>query len=404
MVKNRSSKKLAKTRLSVIIPAVIFVVISIVLILIFRIPESKVSTQSKSSSQAEGIEIKADNLFRSGKDLSVERLKLNDLPNSENIHQGFKIYENSLWVSGDGSLIEYDLKSGEVLRFSDPKKANFISDLAIVNDYLFAVHRIISGKEFIPDAVYKINLKNLKIDNIFTKKDGLLDQIRNFHEDGDYVWISTSDGLGRINSKTDKIDFFTNKSEINEEKDDYAEEDEKGFIQIYSPDKKLKHKINGRAFLWMSNVINHKRYFVTSASIDVLENKSNFPKTILEIGRNIDRSSPHQTNPDVKFYSSDGGIVFVVDPYYYKGGPGPETWGTMTISVLDTKTDKILTKLTTDTQYAWRRTIINGKTDFYMGWDRRPNKKILMNEEGQKIFEYDTDTNLITILDTNLAN
>lgn len=400
-MKDTSTKKFIKTGLNRIMVVVLLTVVSIASFLILQNQKSKVSPQNQISPKVEKLE--TDNFFKSPKDLHVRRIKVDQLPDSEGI-QGFETYKNSLWVSGDGALIEYDLNLGKVIGFSDPLKANCDSNLVIVNDYLFAACRTPTRKYIGKYLVLKINLKNLKVEKIFSEKDGLLDQNNyDLFKDGNYVWVSTYDGLGKVNAKTDEVDFY--RGELEEEYRKrlvwkyYTKEDEKGFIQIYSADGKLKHKIDGRAFLWMSNLqMNNKRYFVTSASIDILES-GGFPKTILEIGRSIN-------GEDVKFYSGGDDMAFIVDPHFFKGGPVPPQWGTMTIWVLDLTKNKLLTKFTSNEKYTWRRNMIYGNLKFFNSYagDFQKSKMYLFNEEGQNIFVYDKNTNSITILDTNLAN
>lgn len=151
---------------------------------------------------------------------SLNSLNLADFPNSENI-RGVAHYQDKIWISGDGSLIEYNSKLKQVTRFSDPKEAKCDSNLVIIGDYLLAPCQILTGELSKYDSdiplydIYKINLKTYSVDYIFTNKDGLLNQ-QNYElfADGNFVWVATFNGAARINSVNNKVDFFQNELAI----------------------------------------------------------------------------------------------------------------------------------------------------------------------------------------------
>lgn len=149
----------------------------------------------------------------------LENLTIYDLPNnnsSENVIE----YNDHLWFTGTGSLVEYDTKSGKLVSYSDPKKANCDRNLVLINGYIFVPCRIDNievfgqtnpSKIFMGQyAIFKIDPLTHKVNHIFSKTDGLLNGY-NYHlvADGDFVWIETFNGIGRINTKTNQLDFYT---------------------------------------------------------------------------------------------------------------------------------------------------------------------------------------------------
>lgn len=50
-----------------------------------------------------------------------EKLTVLDLPNNGNVKGAVKI-DNHLWFTGSGSIIEYDITTGALVSYSDPKK------------------------------------------------------------------------------------------------------------------------------------------------------------------------------------------------------------------------------------------------------------------------------------------
>lgn len=156
----------------------------------------------------------------------VKDVSFLELPNDATPRSVIKI-ENSLWFSGDGSIIEYDIKSGKLVSYTNPKKANcndYNDDMVFVSGYLYVVCRI----DNIEDAfgttrilesplftghqgVVKIDPKKHTLVHIYSKADGLLNGYNyKLYPDGDMIWVSTFNGLGRINTKTDHVDFYTN--------------------------------------------------------------------------------------------------------------------------------------------------------------------------------------------------
>ena len=158
-----------------------------------------------------------------------EKLTVLDLPNNGNVKGAVKI-DNHLWFTGSGSIIEYDITTGALVSYSDPKKSNCDNSIVYVNGYLYASCRIDNVFDAFGDSkilttenftghygILKINPKTHTLERIFTKKDGLLNGYNyRLYVDGDYLWITTFNGIARINSKTDEVNFYTQELNISE--------------------------------------------------------------------------------------------------------------------------------------------------------------------------------------------
>lgn len=149
-------------------------------------------------------------------------ITLTELPNDGNPKNVVEINDH-LWFAGDGSIIEFDTKSGKLVSYSDPKKANCDSDIIFIKPYIYASCRI----DNIEDAfghttqlhtklytghqgVLKINPATHTLEHIFSKADGLLNGYNyELTPDGNTIWIATFNGVGKINTTTDHVDFYT---------------------------------------------------------------------------------------------------------------------------------------------------------------------------------------------------
>lgn len=164
----------------------------------------------------------ADNFFFFSIPKPIENITLFDLPNTSPDHI-LKI-NDSLWFTGIVSIVEYDTKNGKLVSYSDPKRANCGGgDMLLVNGFIFAACRIDNiedafGTTRVLDTklftghygIYKINPSTHQVEYIFSKADGLLNGYNyRLYEDGDYIWIATFNGVGRINTLTNKVDFYT---------------------------------------------------------------------------------------------------------------------------------------------------------------------------------------------------
>lgn len=152
----------------------------------------------------------------------IKNLAITDLPNDGNPNNVVRIGD-SLWFAGDGSIVEYDIKSGAIVSYSDQKKANCDRDLVYVAGYLFAschIDNVFDAFERTSQlqtelytghyGVLKINPQTHKLEHIFSKEDGLLNGYNyQLTADGDTIWIATFNGLGRINARTNHVDFYT---------------------------------------------------------------------------------------------------------------------------------------------------------------------------------------------------
>ncbi len=160
----------------------------------------------------------------------IKDIALGDLPNNANPYNVIR-HKDRLWFAGDGSIIEYDTKSGKLVNYSNPKKGNCNSNIVIASGYLFTSCSMKGVKEFDSEyagkpnedlryAIFKIDPINHGIKHIFTPKDGLTNTNSYvLYADGDTVWVGTQNGVGRINAVTNQVKFYTGK-ELGMERND----------------------------------------------------------------------------------------------------------------------------------------------------------------------------------------
>lgn len=522
-----------KNTLLKILLVIVFLAIAGFIWIFITTRTQNISTTKKATTvlpEAKGV---VEDFFKTGvNNISLPQVKLNNLPNTKDV-RGVAEYKGHVWLSGDGSIVEFDPSSHTIVRYSDPTQANCDSNLVIINSYLYVPCHMYGALEQKDEndnpvyGIYKINLKTFTVEKVFTNKDGLRNQ-QNYriYADDSYVWIGTFEGVGRIDTRSDTVVFFQNElgisgthfsiSTILVDKDyvwvyvtantystggvalynketqtwtpfgpkelkmdssdnridldwtsygyaikkipggiqiafpdgenetyyllgenqyfyatgeweklprtlessgpnsevsdnylqekylpdrDYTRNDEKGFAQIYDPKtNKQKYIVNGRAFLAIYDMVNSKRYLITSSSIDVLTQSAKLPKIVLETGRDIDTSRPRPTETDISFHApKKGSVAFVVDVNYYPGFEGPDYWGTMRIWAFDITTDTVLKDITSDTHYAWRQ---ERNFEFL----EEGNMVFLTQEGGKKILSFDTIAKTFIIIDTNIAS
>ena len=150
----------------------------------------------------------------------IKDLTLSNLPDDGSLKNVVKV-DDHLWLAGSGSLVEYDTKSGKIISYSDPLKANCDSNAIFVNKYIYTSCRINNddafggirynrSRIFIGGyAVFKINPKTHIVEKIFSKDNGLLNAFNyTLVADKNTVWIQTFKGIGRIDTKTNKVFFY----------------------------------------------------------------------------------------------------------------------------------------------------------------------------------------------------
>lgn len=183
----------------------------------------------------------------------LEDLGLEDLPNTAYPHTIVK-HNDHVWFAGVGSIIEYDRDSEKLISYSNAKQANCRGDLVLINNYIYAACHI----DNIEDAfgtvrklttrlytghfgILKINPDTHQIEHTFSKQDGLLNGYNyELYADGDDIWIATFDGVGRINSKTNNVDFY--KQEL-------------GFPDV-NKNYSVRHMFVDRDYVWVFFVSN----------------------------------------------------------------------------------------------------------------------------------------------------
>lgn len=150
------------------------------------------------------------------KDLSIYQLP-NDM-HPRNVIQ----YQESLWFAGDGSLVEYDTKSGNIKSYSDYTKANCDSNVVLSNNFLFTSCHTdniqdalgytekLEGKIYAGHySIFEINPQTHQVEHIFTDKEGLKNRYNyTLVADDNTVWVQTFNGIGKIDATTNKVSFF----------------------------------------------------------------------------------------------------------------------------------------------------------------------------------------------------
>lgn len=179
------------------------------------------STSQPPSQISQSPQVTSNDFFYFSIPKPIANISIKDLPNNGNPMNVVK-FNDSLWFAGDGSVIEYDVKEGKLASYSKPTKANCVSNVILVANYLFTscmmkdiqeYSSIYSGK---PDwdaryAIFKINPSTHEVEHMFTPKDGLLNTSNYYlYPDGDIVWVVTEGGVGKIDAKTNAVKFYTN--------------------------------------------------------------------------------------------------------------------------------------------------------------------------------------------------
>ncbi len=185
-----------------------------------RVPSSVL--RSPSALQVSPTPTTTDNFLQSGlSGIPLERLEIDDFPDFKTI-RGVVHYQDKVWMSGGGSLVEFDTSNNSVTRYSDPQVVNCDDNLAVVGNHLFVPCRSLTsysdepGSDSPPYGIYKVNLETNQVDYVYTDKDGLLNRENyKIYSDGNYVWVATFNGVARINSLTDEIEFFQQELKIN---------------------------------------------------------------------------------------------------------------------------------------------------------------------------------------------
>lgn len=172
----------------------------------------------------------------------------------------------------------------------------------------------------------------------------------------------------------------------------YTEVDGRGFSQLRLPTTGQSYPTNGRRSYIFSEMINGKRYLLTSASIDVLEPDSPFNRVLVPLGEGLELS---QIYPSLESYQTL--VRFVVEPQSMLG------------LVVDTACDPRLG--CQGKQKAWLVDLNNGKLlRAYTAVDGLPGGKLLngltlslngttlsvYNKLGIRLFAIDTTTNTLT--------
>lgn len=448
------------------------------------------------------------------KDLTVYQLP--NTMNPINVVQ----YRDSLWFAGDGSLVEYDTKSGKLVSYSNMTKANCDSNVVMVNNFLFTschtdnIEDAFGHTEQLTSKIYtghysifKINPLTHQVEYIFTDKDGLQNRYNYaLVADGDSVWVQTFKGIGRINAKTNKVSFYPD-SQINihfgigsivpddkyvwaysvdtglalfdkaigtwqkftdEEaigrtgyphldtrpfgnavklvpgglqlgiyagdqatdnclirKYDYATKqwsttmaqqvkyvsncedvlkpnfnthptytitDQSGLTQIQLPGSSKQYQIDGRDNYILSPMIGNKRYILTSATVDVIDDSSAFRQILVKLGglpsSGVSYGDPSAYEGLVSFLiDSDNSLAVVTDSAC--GGQGCS--GKEKVWLIDLKSAKINRIYT-------KADGIDGELLFGLSMNRDDDLLVVKDKNGIPLFNINTTNNNITVL------
>lgn len=137
-------------------------------------------------------------------------VEIGDFPNLTSI-RGVVKYGNSLWIVGDGKLVEFDTTKNKIVRVSSSELGYCANNLVLVRDYLYIpCHEKLNYES--SQVVHKLNLKNYVLEKTFGEKDGLTGRLNyELTTDGSDIWITTNNGVGKIDSN-DHVYFY--KSEL----------------------------------------------------------------------------------------------------------------------------------------------------------------------------------------------
>lgn len=244
-----------------------------------------------------------------------------------------------------------------------PRKANCDRDIVFVGGYLFASCHIDNiddtfGTIRINETtlynghygILKINPKTHKVEHIFSKEDGLLNGYNyELSLDGDDIWVETFNGVGKINTRTNAVEFFQKELGIEaryldisgilidtdyvwvsvsessnspggvaqynkktqkwksfawgqepnhtapvfpSKKKSFQIIDQSGLTQLQLTGSNKIYQLDGRINLDLSPMIGNKRYILTNATIDVIDDNAPFSQILIKLGERIDYPKP----------------------------------------------------------------------------------------------------------------
>ncbi len=166
-----------------------------------------------------------NNFFLNSIPKPLSGLNLEDLPGSGSLSRGIP-YQDKYFAVGDASVLVYSSLTRELLSYSNPLKAACRHDLVIIGDYLYVScwpdrNPQKMGYTGINQEIYKINLSDLSLVRRYGIADGLQSG-SNFQlvADGDILWIATYNGLGKIDTVKNRVNFYTSELGINNSRPD----------------------------------------------------------------------------------------------------------------------------------------------------------------------------------------
>lgn len=288
-------------------------------------PSISISPSSSSKSQ-----INLDNFFLFAIPKSIKNLTVYDLPNYAHPESVLTVDDN-LWLTGNGtdriqsvyiasSIVEYDTKSGEVVTYSDPRKADCDDNMVFVAGYLFT---------------------NCYIYNNEAPRSGLE------RREGGYY------GILKINPKTHEVKYIDSggpnleltadniRTDFIEGKEAEQIPPNKNFRIIYQlgltqlSDSNKIYQLDGRINLDLSPMIGNKRYILTNATIDMIDDDTPFSKILIKLGEQV-----RVPEPGLARLFIDPETLFGIALASFCSGPTCEDW--RRIWLIDFNSGKII--------------------------------------------------------------
>lgn len=324
-------------------------------------PDNEVQQPQRNFPQSSQSEI-----FFSSLPKAVEALSLKDLPSYSALSQP-AIDEDSIWFTGGNNLIQYSVDQKKILRYSNPSLGNCGGNPVVVKNFLYVSCRV--GGEQGQQIIYKINLNDLsiayKFDKVATSPDT---HIFFLATDGDNVWVATFNGLGRINVKTNSVQFYT--TELGTQATSFG----------------ISHIFIDRNYVWIN--VNAHAYSKGGLSLyDKSKNtwKSFGPETFLDHNKErFDLSTIAKTNHGIKvsyqeYISQDQKYICTVKQYDYSSS----LWTTIKQDCEGEKSDP-------------HNTVASGSEEFKIIPDENGLKQFVQElpDGSQRNFQIDARSNL----------
>ena len=321
--------------------------------------------------------------------VDFDNLNVTKLPNFVDV-RGVYPYNGNEIVTGVDQIVEHNPAKGTLVRVLDRTKMDSVLSTAIIGDYLYVVSApgLLSKGIMWPDLwarIYRIDLKTGKITKqYFGNPASDVHHINlSIASEGDYIWVSSNDGVFRINTKDDTMKTYGplqltmnpsclsnlfNKDNViftlvncdnklgrliyNKNNDSWSFEalDSKGFSGLIN--LRLEDLgINLPSYSHVSNVVNGKRYLFSDKGIYTLV-KNQFPKLYKNVVISSSLASSPVEGPGVSgpFVTRDEKYALFVGPQICGALPIDQC-SPVIVGVLDLKTGAMEDLLKDNTIY-----------------------------------------------------